>query len=318
MIKKVFPIIFSFMLLIISGCNEEVAVDGPFEGGTGGVSLSFVEGAPISEFSEDQQVPIKVKLKNNGEYDIPENSIQVALYGLAMEDYSLTSSYISVPSGLMGIRKGLIEEGAEISVDMGILNYVRDLSTSYIERNLRSKVCYPYKTVASVSACASSREIEESGGEKVCNIGQDRIKFVSGNDYTGSQLVSSSPIQVTKFIEELEGTDKVKFKIDIENKGVGQTYMEDSDCSMVDTSPVIRAEKEDKVHFKVLPEDVTCISYDGSQGNEGYVKLDLGKRTLVCTMPVENNGANYEREVTIYLDFKYMQSISKQLTILQA
>ncbi len=60
-------LIFMAALLVISGCQEEVVVEGgPFVGGSSGVTLSFVEGAPISEFSVAESVPVQIMLKNNG------------------------------------------------------------------------------------------------------------------------------------------------------------------------------------------------------------------------------------------------------------
>jgi len=307
MIKKFLPFILVVFVLLIAGCEEEVIVEGPFVGGSNGLTINFGEAAPISEFSSSAQVPVKVVLKNNGEYDLAANSAEVALYGLAMQDYSLSADYKQVSNPISGIKKDFVDVGSEMLVDMGILKYQGQVS-NYIEPTLLAKVCYPYRTQASVSACASSRQIVESGGEIVCNVGEEKIN---------TQRVSSSPIQITSFKEELEGIDKVKFKIAIENKGIGDVYSDDLVCSESDV-PLIRAEKQEKVKFKVLPEDVTCVAYDGTQVNEGYAKLDQGKKTLTCTMPVENNGASYKREITVYLDFKYTQSTSKQLRILEA
>lgn len=316
MIKKIIPLVLLVFILLIAGCKEEEVVEGPFVGGSNGLKLSFAEGAPISEFAMDRSVPVKLNLQNNGEYDVPANSVQVALYGLAMSDYGLSSDYVTVSQGIYGIKKGLVDEGAMVNVDMGELNYQGNIN-NFIEPTLRAKVCYPYRTEATITACASSREIEESGGESVCKVGEDKINFVSGDDASGSTKVSSSPVQVTSFTEELEGVDRVKFNIMIEDKGLGDVYADDLECSEADDS-IIKADKQDKVHFRVLPAEVTCFSYDGTQANDGYVKLNLGKKNLVCTMPVENTGSSYEREVTIYLDFKYIQSVAKQLKILES
>ncbi|MCD4759951.1 hypothetical protein K8R33_03615 [archaeon] len=305
--KIAFLVVITFVLLI-SGCSEDVEIEGPFIGGTDGLEISFVDGAPISQFTANSDVPIKIGLKNKGEYDLPENSVEVALYGLAMSDFSLSSDYVSVVPGILGTKKGLIGEGAQVNVDMGIINYQGSVSGEYINPTLHARVCYPYRTEAAVTACISSSEIVEGGGESVCVLGEERIN---------SQRVSSSPIQITSFVEEVYGIDEVKFNMEVENKGFGDVYMDDFSCeSLGDT--IVKANKANKIHFRVIPEDVSCVSFDGIEGNEGYLKLTAGTKTLRCTMPVENTGANYQREITVFLDFEYVQSMSKLLKILQS
>jgi hypothetical protein len=294
------------LVLLVSGCDEEVVEDGPFVGGTNGLTIDFADGAPLSEFSSTDSVPVKVTLKNDGEYDLPENSAEVALYGLAMSDFGLSADYVQVSQGILGIKKDFIEEGGLTTVDMGTISYQGEIP-NYINPTLRAKVCYPYQTESGITVCASSREIDETGGESVCSI--------SGEKYTATR-VSSSPVTITSFTEELRETDKVKFVIEVENKGLGEPYADDYDCSELDAA--IKADQRGKVHFRVVPDDVTCVSYDGSEGSEGYIKLDQGARTLICSMPVENTGSSYTREVKVFLDFKYTQSIPKPLTILEA
>jgi len=305
--KKIIPFTLMALILVISGCQQQDATsEGPFVGGNQGVTISFVDGAPVSEFARADSVPIKVKLVNGGEYNIPENSAEILLYGLAMNDYGLSSDYKTVPQFLRGIQKDLIEEGGEAQIDMGILKYQESIS-NFIEPVLRSKVCYPYMTEARITACANSREIVESGGEVICSIEGEKVE---------AGRVSSSPVQITSFTEQLRGTDKVSFRITLENTGLGEVYRSGSECSGLD-DPLIKSEKKDKVHLKIMPTEISCIFYDGSEGNEGDVRLDGTSKVLTCNMPVQNTGASYTREVSIFLDFKYVQSATKQLKILE-
>jgi hypothetical protein len=302
---KIVFLIFMTALLFISGCQEEIVIEGgPFVGGNSGISLSFVEGAPISEFSVTESVPIQVILKNNGEYDLPAESVEVALYGLRMSDYGLNADYSIVNGGLLGIKKDFIEEGSELLVEAGILKYSGSVSTSS-DFNLKAKVCYPYKTEARIEACALSRSIISSGGEEVCD--------VLGEKYSKTR-VSSSPIQITSFTEGLIGTNDVLFKIEVSNLGNGDVYQDTSECSELATATL----EKNKIHYKIEQSDVVCTSFDGIESNEGYLRLTDGRKTLICKMPVENTGAGYTREIAIYLDFKYVESISKDLTILEA
>ncbi|MBS3172274.1 hypothetical protein J4438_01670 [Candidatus Woesearchaeota archaeon] len=305
--KKILVVILILALFIVAGCNKDVVEDGPFVGGTNGVSISFQEGTPISEFVVEDSIPVKVVLKNSGENDVLTGQAEVKLYGLLMQEYSLDESYKVVNQNIIGLKKDVVEEGGEAVVDMGTLKYTGVYSNS-LEPVLKAKVCYPYKTISTITACASSREIIEAGGESTCVIDGEKISTTK---------VSSSPMQVTSFTEQLSGKDSVTFRVVIENRGIGEVYKDDQTCTNLDI-PVTKSESQDKIKFTVTPEDITCTTYEGTQSNSGYIKLETGKKTLICNMKVNNAGSNYIRQININLDFKYMESVSKQLKILEA
>ncbi len=305
MMKKVILVV--ALLILITGCKEEKpVVEGPFVGGSSGVDIDFVEGSPISEFSVDDTVPVKVRVMNNGEYDLASDTVMVRLYGLPMQDYSLSSDYKTVSGELRGVRKGLIEEGGEQIMEMGNLKYSRSVA-GFLEAELFTKVCYPYQTEGRITACASSRSIKEADGEQICTV--DGEKAQEG-------FVSSAPVQITSFTEDLRGTSQVMFRINIANQGVGDVYALDSNCIDLDDA-VKRADKINRVKVRVLPEDVVC-TFLGQDSNEGEIRLDAGQKTLVCTMDVEDTGASYKRAIEIYLDYKYVGTNSKLLKILEA
>lgn len=306
--KKLLFVVFVLALFVIAGCkgnnNKE---QGPFIGGTNGVALSFQEGAPVSQFAVSDNVPIKVVLKNTGEDDVVGGEAEVKLYGLPMEEYNLNSDYKIVGQNVIGLQKGVVEDGGEAVIDMGVLKY-DGVYTSSLEPVIKAKVCYPYTTKSTLTVCANSRAIIEAGGESTCSIDGEKIS---------STKVSSSPIQVTSFTEQLSAKDDLTFRIVIENKGTGEVFRDDSTCADLDSS-ITKIENQDRIKFTITPSDIVCTSYDGTQSNQGYVKLEQGRKTLLCTMKVENAGSSYDRQVNINLDFKYIESVSKQLTILEA
>ena len=293
-------------LVFIAGCKDKEPTNvGPFAGGTDGVAISFVEGSPISEFVQGESVPVKILLNNNGEYDVKENTAQIKLYGLQMSDYGLNADYKSVTGGLRGVEKSIIEGGEQI-IEMGNLNYKRSVA-GFIESQLFAKVCYPYNTEARITACASSRSIAESGRDQVCVVEGEKAE---------EGFVSSAPIQVSGFTEELRGTNQVLFRIVVDNKGIGDVYNIDTSCADMDDA-IKRADKLNIIKVNILPEDVSC-SFLGQETNSGEIRLDQGTKTLVCTMDVEDTGASYEREIQVDLDYKYVETTSTQLKILEA
>lgn len=292
--------------VLIAGCGEKkVENEGPFVGGANGVTISFVNGAPIAEFAQGREVPVKVLLKNNGEYDVAGNLAEVQLYGLPLEEYGLSGDYKKVSESIRGIKKGLLEEGGEQNVDMGILKYSRAVS-GFTDKTLFARVCYPYQTRAIVTSCATSKDIKVVEQNPVCDIEGD--KLVQGS-------VSSGPAQITSFSEQLVGANSVSFKIVVADSGTGDAYAYDSVCSNLG-DPVVLAAKKGLVKVTVLPADIECNFLDG-ESNVGFLKVEDTPRTLICTMDVEGSSS-YERDVEIYLDYKYLESASVQMKILEA
>ncbi len=303
--KKLFVALL-MAVVFISGCggdNEVPTGEGPFIGGSEGVLVSFVDSAPSYEFVAGQDIPVKLLLKNNGEHDLAEGSVEAKLYGVHMPSFGLDSDWKSVTSPLIGAKKGFLEEGPEKMVDMGTLNYVAEIS-SPMETTLFGKICYPYRTSASVELCISSQEIEDSGGEVVCDISGEKV--VSGG-------VSSGPVQLTSFAEQFEGRDRLVFKLAFGNSGTGELFDKEISCS--DTESIEGNLDENKVYL-TMPEDVTCFFVEGEESNAGYVRP--GGSPTTCYMEIENTGSSYERNMEVLMDYKYIESTSVDLRILEA
>jgi hypothetical protein len=305
--KYLLLVLFVLSSAVIAGCGEEEKESvGPFVGGANGLSISFVEGAPVTEFSQDKEVPVKLLVKNNGEYTVSGDLAEVQIYGLPLSEFGLSGEYKKVKGGLKGIKKGFLEEGGEQIVDMGVLKYSREVS-GYVDKTLYGRICYPYKTKAVVTACITSRDVGLVEKNGVCEVTGD--KLVSGG-------VSSGPVQITEFSEQLSGADSVSFRIVIENKGNGNVYDLDSVCSELN-DPVVLSEKKGRVRVSVKPENVKCNFLEG-ESNVGYIRLgDLGSKSLVCTMKAEGSSS-YEQDIEIDLDYKYIDTTSVNMRILEA
>lgn len=305
MMKKSLMILL-LLVVFISGCGEdEIDTVGPFVGGSDGLAISFVNGAPLTEFSQGIAVPVTILLKNNGEYDLNEGLAQVQLYGLPMDEYGLSSDYLTVNGKVRGIKKDLLEEGGEQSVGMGTLMYSRDVS-GFTDKTLYSRVCYPYQTKGVITACITSKNIELAEEGSICDVVGD--KLVSGS-------VSSGPIQLTAFEEQLTGSSSVSFRMTIENSAAGNVYAYDTVCSSL-SDPVTIAAKKGRVRVTVKPEDIICNFLEG-ESNVGLLNVIDGSKTLVCTMEVDGSSS-YERDVEVELDYKYTEDTSIGIRILEA
>jgi len=307
--KKLF-FSFIFVIILISSCsqNEEVQVESSdaFIGGSKGVEVSFLEGAPVNEFVAGESVPVVVSLKNSGEYDLAGNSLEVRLWGLDMEAYGLSSEYKIVNCELRGIKKGLIEEGSETILEMGDMNYLGSIANS-LDVTLRSEICYPYKTKANLNVCISSNSISNDEEEFACTISGNKVK---------SGSVSSGPIQLTSLTQQFEGNNNLVFKFKLSNSGEGNVYSLGNSCTELIDSSAERL-NEDIVHI-TLPEDFSCFFTGGEESNEGDVRLISSEKIFTCYLEVENQGFSFERNLEVILDYKYTQTSKVDFKILES
>ena len=58
---------------------------------------------------------------------------------------------------MFAAEQGIFEEGGEAIIDVGQIDYAGVIS-GFVERDLFAKVCYPYKTMANVEACVTSKK----------------------------------------------------------------------------------------------------------------------------------------------------------------
>lgn len=294
-------------LLLISGCETTTeTTEGPFIGGTQGLSIEFKDLNPSTEFYQGEDQPVKVIIKNNGEYEVAATEAQAKIYGIVHSEFSLSDEYKATEGVLIAREKGVLEETTgEQVIDLGILNYQRDVQNLYAT-NLKAKVCYPYQTEARVSACASSLTTTEAGIEQVCT-------------YTGEKAtagtVSSGPIQLTSFTETTKGTREMLISLEVSNLGSGEVYRPNSDCTSLEEATT-KIENQNMVKITIDPADIVCSFATGEESNTGEIDLSYGPKTLVCTMQVEE-GETYTRDVAIYLDYTYIESTTKPITVLE-
>ena len=301
--KKILIILVLAILLVIAGCekkDKEEVKKGPYEGGTNGLEISFVEAKPPSEFDQDESVPVDMIIKNKGEYAIPSGKTQIMLYGLDLASFSLSEGYKTVQGDLRGVSE-FMKEGGEQRLSFGSLRYKESIVNSE-EFTLRAKVCYDYETKVSTDVCMGSTILEEVGGEQICSIGGEKL---TKND------VSSAPVQITSIKEELKSSDRLWFDIKIENKGKGDVYYVSESCSNLDR------EDEDVIKIEVYPSDIVCAFKEGNS-NKGTIDLENNKYTLTCKKTVTATGSNYEQKFSMKLDYKYIDRAEKTIKIFEA
>ncbi len=300
--KKVLVILVILSLLFMGakcgGKKKEVGPK-PFFGGIEGIIASFGENAPLSEFQRATDIPVRVVLKNKGEYSIPAGKIKVKLSGVNLANYNLqnAANYKASQRELKGVSQ-LNPEGDELEINFGNLNYKPQISGNFIQETLKAKICYEYQTSTEIPICIQP----ELATETVCSIAEEKVK---------EGTVSGSPLQVTSVTEETVGGDVVKFNIVIENKGSGTVYSPTVTCEDLENTYKETLERG-KFHVDIETQGVLCTpentnSFDLKLGSDG-------KATVVCH--VRSKGA-YTDFLRMKLTFKYISETSKQIKVVK-
>ena len=294
-------------IIIIGSCNTNTPTNtaGSYKGGINGVAISFIPAAPTPTFNKGDAVPVKVLLKNNGEFDVASGEAQVMIYGIHYPSFGLSDQFKATSGELLGLNN-LRTEGGEQQVDMGSINYNEDIVGSE-KFTLNAEVCYPYMTDAILNACITTNKIEAGGSQKSCTIqtGKSTEKIAKGD-------VSSAPIQVTSITEELKGTNRVMFHITIENKGKGSVFKSSATCS--DLGKVEQTDIANIVGI-TAPEDIQCILLDKTS-NTGDIRLTAGKKIVDCYKDVTETSS-YTQKINFKLNYKYLDTTSLIIEIYQ-
>jgi len=298
-----YAIIVVVALVFVFGCNEgdNAVKEGPFISGVGGVSVEFVQLAPPENFDQGKEVPLKMVLKNKGEYDLVAGRAKVKIYGVNSIDFGLSTGY----KGTTGVLSGIGEfrsEGGRQDVDFGKINYKQSIVNSQ-DFELWAKLCYPYQTKALIDVCMKSTVSEEADEGEICSLAGEKIK---------GGMVSAGPVQLTSVKQETRGSDQVRFDFVIENKGTGNIYASDALCEDLDDE-FKKLESRNKVNVEIVrPLDILCRFASGEDSNKGVVILDSGVGDLSCWKTVDET---YEDKLGVVLSYVYTDTITKTVTI---
>jgi hypothetical protein len=347
--NRIILVLFVFVALIFtSGCNgntpeEETTSD------TGGISVEFMPGAPPAQISEDDvSFDLGVKLENNGEYDLDEYLIEYDTDGVVVSE---TGDLISV--FLLGVNPATIglcgDDGCitELRHNGGLggahyinsdlvpgelvhMNWVNgsdnspfyDLAISSDQKlTFVAQVCYPYKTVATASACFSDNAYAQATGSETCSV-------------SGEKTVTNTvaPIKVTKLVENPAGRDKANaagkyaFTFTVKNVGGGTVYANTksiSECATLGVAPLnanqIEVEsvlvgglvKSECFKNTVFDEETAeLISYD-----TGRITLVDGVGTYTCTVSQQSISGDYSDVIEIRLAYNYYDQTKHDMIV---
>jgi len=326
--RRVTLIAFGVVLLfLISACGGTGDVIGgapttPFLGGSQGLEIEFLGGNPPEEVT-DTGFPFKaiVTLKNNGEFDLRLDQVEVDLIGFLSTDFGVTQADALTklqdrnPDSELTSRKrdseGNIIEPVESFVEFpgtgaDDFNFGSSIAgnTVFI---FRADVCYVYQTKGVSELCVLENLVDVAD-DAICDPSESKSVFSSG-----------SPLGVTSFRQNVAGTDRIQFSFDVVHSGSGGVFDPDTpvNCPKDITQ---RRNNEDKVKVTVNTgiDNLNCIGLDSCGSGSvqcGNIRLVNGKRTITCTQTLGASRTDFRRNVDITVDFNYLDSTDQEVLV---
>jgi hypothetical protein len=310
-------IILSLMLLSCQDTKPVVTLD-PYVGGSEGLRMEFIEGAPPDETFDNSkgQFAISLRLHNVGEHDIEPDDGYIELLGINPIDFNKQSQsdllkFIDVP--LRAAKKnveGTLLEGGETILQVASLKYLPDLHGTDTQ-TIRADLCYDYKTKSTTKICVKRDLLRSLTRDEVCDVSGDKDPKNSGG-----------PIQITTLKENPLGDGSVQVIFEVEHVGNPQNYIYRPGRETICDQSVDNYPNKNLVHVRVTSmvnqrrPQCSGLEEPDADGAGGFLRLYQGrKRAVTCTLDIKDVEAIYQELFEVELDYKYHQYLEKDLII---
>jgi len=290
-----------------NGENGGISSSGAFIGGTKGIAMEFLPGAPPdSVFDVNYPFSVNVKTENVGEWEINKSNIFFTITGVNPSDFGLLQGNLTkIPDeNLDRAQKdpnGNQIQGTVSNIEFNGFQYQSKVA-GQVQFNVKAEACYLYGTTAQTQLCISKDFLGKSGEKGTCVASENKNVENSG-----------APVHITTFTESVVGNNKLSFIFNVKHVGTGAVYEPNTLCS---TDLAHR----NKVKVKVSDPAIGQISCSGLEGGllEGIVTLYQGERSIRCTLTVDNDKLNdYEKVINIQVMYDYKDYIETPLLVKQ-
>lgn len=292
------------MCLILIGCTgipfiqkrETITLPSIYEG-VRGITMSYLDQLPPQEIHEKQLFEIGIELHNqgatdiqNGMYNIAVNEQFVTLLDEKMNRFNIKGKSMYEP---LGAKKRIILK-ARANELRGQLS---GQGTTII-----TNICYEYFTRGTIMTCIDTEPLKKQA--KVCQVETETERGGQGGPVA---VVSLEPKMLPH-----EDPNKIipSYIIEIDNVGTGQVIDIDSVYSAC-TGQSIGKENYDTVVVNAMLSDqlLECTPY--------RLKLRQKENKILCKLSqgLSKTMGNYQTPLTLELEYGYMQTQPKTITI---
>jgi len=301
-----------FLLIFAVGCTttttgSQQTGSGAFLGGTKGLALEFLAGAPPEMvFDTNYPFSINVRVEDIGEWDVAKEDAQFKLTGINPNDFAITTTDLVkfLPEDLQGAQKdpnGNVITGTISNIEYPTLQYTSTVA-GQVQFNVRVDACYGYGTRAQTQLCIVEDFLGRTGEEGVCEPSEAKVVENSG-----------SPVHVTSFTESVVGTNKVSFIFKIKHVGAGNVYEPGTTCNA-------DYQHKNKIKVKVINPNLGPLTCSGLDGGtlEGLVWLNSEDTSVRCTLTVDDASlGDYNKVLNMVLEYDYKDSVEAPLVVKQ-
>lgn len=320
--KKVMLLFGVILLLIFSGCDSSSSAKkngfelSSFNGGSDALTMKFGDSSPPDKVRDQSLQPFSVRIlvENVGEYDIPEGSGYVTLSGFNPDDLGVSSGDISKPlQYLRGYKKqgSNVISGGMQQIVFDNLKYVNSAISGSYPFKFYANICYPYETKAFALICIN--------GDTVPAI--DDSAVICDLEGKKSYANSGGPVSIENVEQYPYGEHSIQIRFDIvhiptsDDANVYEKGSIDSKCNIagVSASSANALFKRDRVTYTV-ESNINGLNCESTGTGTNTVTLNGNKYTVTCIQDTTGEE-EYEKPITILLDYDYLDRMSKTVTI---
>lgn len=295
------------VLIFMSGCpamvrggatpEETESIAGQVRSGVQGLEIQFAPNLPPSTLYDLVDLIVVAELNNRGAYDIRADQCFVELGGFS-SSIIRGINYRQSCGDIVG--KSLYNaEGGFNRLEFKSSNIVLPRGVDTYKPPLVLTACYKYQTTASPQVCVDPSFYQLTAEQKAC-----QVRDISLGGGQGA------PVSIENIKVNMVGR-KVIFEIDVSNGGGGRVVSPLASLSRCPSG--LRYDDFDLVRFNV---DLVGGSLVKCTPQDQMIRMTDGRGKIFCTFEVGNTQA-YETPLKVELDYKYMQSISKQIEIIK-
>lgn len=299
------------LLIAISGCEKVYTPERPtledIEEGSEGLVISFIQNAPPPKVMEDSLFDIGIRIENKGTSDVKKGYLLLGyekeyIGEIFWQDkggndriyFDINGRSLNMPTGDEQVYLARIEAGN--------IGPQREQAQTLIY----ATACYDYSTKAHANLCIDTDIYNLKAIEKVCNA--DDISFSD----------QGAPVAVTRIESNMmtskdEGVVRPQLKIYFSNVGEGTIIKNNRADTACSAQPLA---KDDVNIIKVS----AVLSETKLSCKPELLKLREGMDYTICTheQGIDENNPSYYAPLTITAEYGYMETISKQITLMKS
>ncbi len=297
---KLLIVLLVIVLFAFSGCaggKKQTAVQksSPFVGGSQGLMVSFVPGAPTDTVAAGEDFVVSVQMENKGEARI-DGTGKIKITGINPASFGNPNLEQGTLPELGPVQKigNKAVPGESATVDFSGLSYTGPVQSGQFDFNIVADVCYKYETNAFITTCVTENLLKQTVGANACKT-------------AGAKAVANSggPIHVQSAEQIPSGPNRLGFKLTIKNVGGGKTV--GNTCN----SP--QARDADKVTISSVSLGGVAFDCGTGMAMPKEVKLVNGEATVFCKADVA--AGTFEDLTDVNLQYYYSQKAAKKLTV---